>query len=189
MKSQKVLLIDNYDSFTYNIFHYLEKIGVTITVCKNDEISWDLVEEHDKIVISPGPGLPKDAGKTMELIGRYINEKPMLGICLGMQAIAEYFGGTLYNQTQVKHGVREMITLKESRLYTNLPSNIYVGLYHSWAIDISNVTDLIPTAYSENNILMSMEHKSLPITAVQYHPESIMTDFGIDILKNFIEYY
>lgn len=189
MHPKKVLLIDNYDSFTYIIFHYLEKLEVPTVVVKNDELMVEEVEQFDKIIISPGPGLPQQAGKTNEVIASYHRKKPILGICLGMQALAEFFGGKLYNQKHVKHGVQEDVFLLESALYTNLPAKIKVGLYHSWAIQIDNVNDLKPTAFSENNVLMSLEHTSLPIVGVQYHPESIMTEKGLEIIANFIKYY
>ncbi len=184
-----LLLIDNYDSFTYNIVHYLEKLGHEVVVVKNDAIDFSIVANYDKIIISPGPGLPKDAGRLMELLEMFYTQKPILGICLGMQALVEFFGGSLYNQPHVKHGVKEKVSILSSRLYAGLPQTFEVGLYHSWAVDVTYAPSLIRTASSENEIIMSVEHESLPIVGIQYHPESIMTDNGLAILHNFLEYY
>lgn len=186
---QKILLIDNYDSFTFNLVHYIEQLDEQVTVVRNDQIDFEKVADFDKIVLSPGPGLPSESGKMPELIARFFDKKPILGICLGMQALAEFFGGKLYNQKEVKHGVSEKITVKPSRLYEGIEGEINVGLYHSWAVDLNTATDLIATAFSEQNILMSFDHLQLPVAGVQYHPESVMTENGLQILGNFLEKY
>ncbi len=183
----KVLLLDNFDSFTYNLFHYLEALDCDVTVARNNAISIEEIASFDKIVLSPGPGLPSDAGIMMEIIENYVFQKPILGVCLGMQALCEYFGGTLYNQPIVKHGVIEKCKHnKKSKLFINVPEIFDVGLYHSWATDISKINDLNETAFSENEILMAFEHAQLPVFGVQFHPESLMTTQGRDIIKNFL---
>jgi anthranilate synthase component 2 len=183
----KVLLLDNFDSFTYNLFHYLEALDCDVTVARNNAISTEEIAFFDKIVLSPGPGLPSEAGKMMEIISHYATSKPILGVCLGMQALGEYFGGQLYNQSVVKHGVAEKCrhTL-ESKLFYQVPELFEVGLYHSWAVDISKAKELTAIAHSENQILMAFEHQTLPIFGVQFHPESLMTEAGKAILQNFI---
>lgn len=186
---QKILLIDNYDSFTFNLVHYIEQLGGEVTVVRNDQVDLKKVAEFEKIVLSPGPGLPSESGKMPELIARFFDKKPILGICLGMQALAEFFGGKLYNQTEVKHGVSEKITIKSSRLYEGIKGEMNVGLYHSWAVDLSTAENLIATAFSEKNVLMSFEHNQLPLAGVQYHPESVMTENGLRIIGNFLEKY
>jgi anthranilate synthase component 2 len=183
----KVLLLDNFDSFTYNLFHYLEALDCDVTVARNNAISIEEIAFFDKIVLSPGPGLPSDAGKMSEIINFYASSKPILGVCLGMQALGEYFGAKLYNQSVVKHGVSEKcIHNFKSKLLHHVPAIFEVGLYHSWAVDISAKSELKATAYSENGILMAFEHQTLPIYGVQFHPESLMTKDGKTILQNFI---
>lgn len=190
MTQKNTILIDNYDSFTFNIVHYLEQLNANVTVVKNDEVVVSEVENYDVIILSPGAGLPSEAGKIMQVIERYYAKKPILGICLGMQAIAEFFGGKLYNQAVVKHGISELIDVtKTCKLYTGLEKQITVGLYHSWAVSIDENSVLLPTSFSENKVLMSLEHKHYPIAGVQYHPESIMTKNGLEILGNFLKYY
>jgi anthranilate synthase component II len=185
----QILLVDNYDSFTYNLLHYLESIDeVEVSVRMNDEIDLLEIEKFDAIVLSPGPGLPKDSGKLMEVISTAISlKKPILGVCLGMQALGEHFGAKLYNQTQVKHGVAEKCELIfASPLFENIPLSFNVGLYHSWAVDIDKIDCLEALAYSENNVLMAFQNKEKRIFAVQFHPESILTEHGFTLMKNFI---
>ena len=183
----KVLLLDNFDSFTFNLFHYLEGLDCAVTVARNNAVSLEEIALFDKIVLSPGPGLPKDAGIMMELISEYADKKPMLGVCLGMQAIGEHFGGRLYNQPEVKHGVPEIcIHNGENKLFSGIPERSEVGLYHSWAVDLAEASQLKATAYSENQVLMAFEHESLPVAGVQFHPESLMTRFGKQMIRNFI---
>jgi len=185
----KVLILDNYDSFTYNLFHYLKGNVSDVTVKRNDEISVDAIDEYSHIVISPGPGLPKDAGILMEVLVRYSTSKSILGICLGLQAIVEHFGGELYNQKIVKHGLQEEIHIlnSESGLFKGFDNTIEVGLYHSWAAKKETLpVELEITAEGKTGVIMALQHKILPISAVQFHPESILTPSGKKIIKNWI---
>lgn len=186
----KVLILDNYDSFTHNLFHYLKGFTSDVTVKRNDEISVEEVDTYSHLVISPGPGLPKDAGILTEVLSRYSDFKPILGICLGLQAIAVHFGGKLYNQKNVKHGLQEEIQLlnTESGLFKGFNPSINVGLYHSWAAQEDSLSEELKiTAKSKTGVIMALEHQSLPISAVQFHPESILTPNGKQIIKNWID--
>jgi anthranilate synthase component II len=183
----KVLLIDNFDSFTFNIVHYLEAINCDVKVVRNNEIDFQEVAFFDKIILSPGPALPKDTAGMMELISKFYDKKPILGVCLGMQALAEFFNESLYNLRSVKHGVQEKIELNtNSILFKKFPQSIQVGLYHSWAVKLKSSENFSETAWSKNEILMAIEHKNFPLYGVQFHPESILTDFGKEIFTNFI---
>lgn len=184
----KVLLVDNFDSFTYNIAHYLEQCGVSLTIWDNLSVKISDLDQFDAVVLSPGPGLPDTAGLLMKTIEKVVElQIPMLGVCLGMQAIGSYFGATLYNQKEVKHGVATNIqVIQDSVLYENCPTNFQVGLYHSWAVDVSTSEELNATALSSEAVVMSCEHLHLPIYGVQFHPESILTENGIIIIRNFI---
>lgn len=157
-------------------------------VFRNEEIPFERIMDYDGIVLSPGPGLPSEAGDLMKLIETHIFNKPIFGVCLGFQAIAEHFKGVLFNQHELRHGVSRLCNLDtESKLFRDLPHQIHVGLYHSWCVDKTSLPDeLIQTAYSEDEILMAFEHASLPICGVQFHPESIMTEHGKQIVENFI---
>ncbi len=182
-----ILIIDNYDSFTYNLVHYFEELNCKVDVIRNDQINLKDIEKYTAIVLSPGPGLPKDAGLLLDVITKFYQTKPILGVCLGMQALAEFFGGRLYNQQEVKHGVSEKCKQNyPNKLFTNLNEFFEVGLYHSWAIDLGEIECLNVTATSENKVLMALEHKSLPIVGVQFHPESILTPKGKEMILNFI---
>jgi anthranilate synthase component 2 len=184
----KILVLDNYDSFTYNLVHYIEGFDVSVDVVFNDEVNLDLIPTYDKIVLSPGPGLPNEAGKLMEVIERCAGQLPILGVCLGFQAIIEHFGGTLFNQKEVKHGLAEEIRInRPSRLFEGTADRFQIGLYHSWAAEPSNFpNNLRITGISEHNTIMAFEHKNLPICGVQFHPESILSQFGHKIVENFI---
>ncbi len=186
----KILVIDNYDSFTYNLVQYLREITKDeISIFRNDAISVEDVNNYDCIVLSPGPGLPKDAGHMPDIIQKYKNKKPILGVCLGHQAIGEAFGGKLKNLDQVYHGLSTNIYVsdKSEPLYNNLPETLEVGRYHSWVIDEMHCPEcLLVTSKSPDGAIMSIRHKSLPIFGVQYHPESIMTPDGKKILSNFL---
>jgi len=168
--------------------HYFEQLDAEITVVNNLDIDPLDILNYDACVLSPGPGLPKEAGKLMDVIDVAVkNELPLLGVCLGMQAIAEYFGDELYNQQVVKHGTTTVIqTQNDSVLYAGLPEEFKVGLYHSWAVKLKTDSPLIPTATSTDDVLMSLQHKELPIYAVQYHPESILSENGLVVLGNFL---
>lgn len=186
----KILVIDNYDSFTYNLVQYLQEITADeVSIFRNDKISISDVNNYDCIVLSPGPGVPKNAGNMPEIIQTYKSKKPILGVCLGHQAIGEAFGAELKNLEQVYHGLATdiHITHKEEPLYQNLPKVIEVGRYHSWVIDENKCPDcLLVTSKSPDGAIMSIRHETLPIYGVQYHPESIMTPQGKEILSNFL---
>lgn len=181
---QRILLIDNYDSFTHNLSHYLEGEGVHVDVVLNDQFDRTSLDQYDKIVLSPGPGLPKDAGVLLDVIRLAAGKKPVLGVCLGMQAIAEFLGGHLFNQEVVRHGVAEVIEVYDSILFKGLSSEIEVGLYHSWAIDADG--DYQVSAKSKNGIIMALENVDQKLYGVQFHPESILTKDGRAILRNFL---
>ncbi len=168
--------------------HYIEGFNVTVDVFYNDQINIELVESYDKIVLSPGPGLPVDAGILMDVIAKFHPTKPILGVCLGFQALVEFYGGTLYNQEFVKHGVAEMANFNQnSRLFKNTADQFKVGLYHSWAANLENFPkELKITGTSENDVLMAFEHEYLPIAGVQFHPESILSEHGFRIVENFL---
>ena len=184
----KILLIDNYDSFTYNVVHYLEGFDADVDVVFNDQIPFDNIMNYDKIVISPGPGLPNESGNLMPFISKFYNKIPILGICLGFQALVEFFGGKIYNQNEVKHGVAEQCYFKtDSKLFKDTPQHFKIGLYHSWAAKKSSFPNCLNiTATSEHEVIMAFEHANLPICGVQFHPESIMTENGHQIIKNFL---
>ena len=184
----KVLIVDNYDSFTFNLFHLVDGLGAEVVVKRNDDINLNEIAQFDKIILSPGPGLPQESEGMMQLIRHWIDQRPFLGVCLGMQALAVHFGDDLMNLKEVKHGVQTIACqVNESKLLTNIDSNFKVGLYHSWAIECKTNSPLIVTSRSESGIIMSVEHKMLPVYGVQFHPESILTENGREILNNFLE--
>ncbi len=185
----KILLIDNYDSFTYNLVHYLEAFDARVTVWRNNEIDFNQVNKFDFYVLSPGPGLPKDSGDLMKFISVAAGKKPMLGVCLGFQALVEFYGGTIFNQQKVKHGVSEKCFVKKTgKLFREIPENFQIGLYHSWAANPETFpSDLKITAVSENNTIMAFEHESKPVYGVQFHPESVLTEHGKKIIENFLK--
>ena len=187
---KKVLIIDNYDSFTYNLVHAVEEIiGTEVTVKKNDQLTLDEIEPFEYIILSPGPGLPDEAGLLKEIIGTYKDSKKIFGVCLGLQAIAEVYGCSLKNLKQVYHGIKSEIAVtdRESLVYKNIASPLEAGRYHSWVIDEDTlVSELKVTSRESNGQIMSIEHQSDKVYAVQYHPESIMTPMGNQILENFL---
>lgn len=188
----KLLLVDNYDSFTYNLAHYFEEIALMPKVVRNDEVRESDLEESSHIIISPGPGLPADAGVILNIINNYSQTKAILGICLGAQAIAQVYGAKLYNQNEVAHGVQRKVYQEESLenwLFKGLPKVFKVGLYHSWAIQPSPKFEesFKPIAYRENGVLMAFEHQSLALAGIQFHPESILTEGGKQMLKNWLD--
>lgn len=188
----RILLLDNYDSFTYNLYHYLDSEGKhSIDVVRNDEIQVEEVAKFDKIVLSPGPGLPKDAGKMMEVIAAYHNSKSFLGVCLGHQALFEFFGGKLKNLDTVVHGQSKTIKVTEpkDRLFSNLPSEFKVGRYHSWVIDRKTLPEnIIISSEDIDGEAMSYYHKNFDIHCVQFHPESILSEHGHAMIKNWLDY-
>lgn len=184
----KVLVIDNYDSFTYNLVHYLEDLNCEVTVVRNDKLTLDDVEPFDKIVLSPGPGLPDEAGLLKPIIERFAPTKSILGVCLGQQAIGEVFGGSLINLEDVYHGVatKVNITVDDESLFNGLDKEIEVGRYHSWVVSPDLPECLEATSFDENGQIMSLRHKVYDVKGVQYHPESVLTPKGKQILKNWI---
>jgi anthranilate synthase component II len=190
MKKQRILVIDNYDSFVYNIVHYLKEMGCTVEVVRNDQFELSVLKNYDRIVLSPGPGIPSEAGRLMEAIA-YLktldNPIPVLGVCLGHQAIAASFGDQLLNLTTVFHGLSSTINIDTSQpIYRGLGPQIEVGRYHSWVIAGSEGTGLIVSATDAEGTVMSFSHESLPFIGVQYHPESVLTPDGYQILTNWI---
>lgn len=191
----RILVFDNYDSFTYNLVHLVEKIThQKVDVFRNDEIALEKVADYDKIILSPGPGIPEEAGLLLPLIKMYAPTKSMLGVCLGHQAIGQAFGGTLTNLSTVYHGVATPITINNEELRINnslfhgLPSSIEVGRYHSWVVDVKGFpTDLEITATDENGYIMALQHKTYDVQGVQFHPESVLTPDGEIIIRNWLK--
>ena len=186
---EKILVIDNYDSFTYNLVHYLQDLDCDVTVKRNDKLSLEDVEAFDKILLSPGPGIPDEAGLLKAIIKRYGPSKSILGICLGQQAIAEVYGGRIQNLDTVYHGVATSIRRinEDEVLYQGLPRELEVGRYHSWVVSKEIPETLVITALDEKGEIMSLRHREFDVRAVQYHPESILTPHGKQLLKNWIK--
>jgi len=186
---KNIVIIDNYDSFTYNLVHYLEDLNCTVSVFRNDEFELDELGKFDKILLSPGPGLPSDAGLLKDVISTYAGTKSILGICLGQQAIGEVFGGNLINLSKVYHGVasKVQIIVRDELLFNGLENEIEVGRYHSWVISKENFPpDLEITSIDENGEIMSIRHKKFDVKGLQYHPESVLTPDGKKILENWV---
>ena len=182
-----ILVIDNYDSFTFNLVHYLEELNCEVTVKRNDQFEMDEVAVFDKIVLSPGPGIPDEAGMLKPVIEKYAKTIPMLGVCLGHQAIAEVFGGTLTNLSTVFHGVSSSMTiLREDPIFADLPKSIEVGRYHSWVVDKPLPKGFIILAEEENGQVMAFKHEKYPLYGVQFHPESVLTPQGKKMLENWV---
>jgi anthranilate synthase component 2 len=186
---EKILVIDNYDSFTYNLVHYLQDLDCDVTVKRNDKLSLEDVDAFDKILLSPGPGIPDEAGLLKPIIERYGPSKSILGICLGQQAIAEVYGGRIQNLDTVYHGVATSIKRvnEDEVLYQGLPRELEVGRYHSWVVSKEIPEILEITAVDEQGEIMSLRHREFDVRAVQYHPESILTPHGKQLLKNWIK--
>ena len=186
---QKILLLDNYDSFTYNLSHYVNYFDNTsVDVFRNDQISLSAIEKYDAIILSPGPGLPNNAGIQMQLLNSYYNKKKILGVCLGLQAIVEYFGGRLVNLDKVLHGVKyETRVVIKGNLFEKIPGVFMSGRYHSWVADKSHFPDSLQiTATDSQGEVMALQHKTLPVYGVQFHPESVLTEYGLEIIGNWI---
>ena len=194
----KIVIIDNYDSFTYNLSHLLKELGAEVTVYRNDKFQMEQLEAFDKIVLSPGPGIPSEAGLLLDVIKAYAGKKPILGVCLGHQAIGESFGGKLTNIGQVMHGVATPVEVKMSRsegvdacdyLFEGLPNRFDVGRYHSWVVDQAGFPDCLEvTSVSDDGFIMSLRHKEYDIRGIQYHPESVLTPDGKTILGNWLRH-
>ena len=190
----KILVFDNYDSFTYNLVHLVEKITHTrVDVCRNDQLPLEKVEDYDKIILSPGPGIPEEAGLLLPLIRAYASRKSILGVCLGHQAIGEAFGGQLTNLSAVYHGVATPVmtgkknNLAVSPLFNGLPDQFMVGRYHSWIVNEETFpAELEITARDEHGFIMALQHKTYDIQGVQFHPESVLTPEGEQILRNWL---
>jgi anthranilate synthase component 2 len=189
--TMKILVFDNYDSFTYNLVHLVKKlVKDDVDVYRNDEIPLEKVAEYNKIILSPGPGVPSEAGMLLPLIKQYAQSKSILGVCLGHQAIGEAFGGSLVNLTTVYHGVAHPCKLQvnDSPLFKGLPQSFPVGRYHSWVIKNDDFPkELEVTAVDENGYIMALQHRTLDIQGVQFHPESVLTPDGEKIIKNWLE--
>lgn len=184
----KVIVIDNYDSFTYNLVHYLEDLGCTVTVKRNDQLQLEDIEPFDKIVLSPGPGIPDEAGLLKPIIEAYAKTKPILGVCLGHQAIGEVFGGTLANLDKVYHGVATPVeVVQEDPLFEGLGKSFEVGRYHSWVVQTPLPEDLVLLAQESNGQVMAMRHKTYDLYGVQFHPESILSPDGKQLLNNWLK--
>jgi len=186
----KVLVVDNYDSFVYNIVHLLYEIGVAeIEVVKNDQLDFSYINQFDKIVLSPGPGIPKNAGMMPQLLKEFASTKSILGICLGHQAIAEHFGTDLINLSEPLHGIASEIEIvKEDYLFENLPKHFKIGHYHSWVVSEAISDELEILAKDELGNIMAIKHKKYDVRGLQFHPESILTENGKTILINWINH-
>ena len=191
----KILVFDNYDSFTYNLVHLVEKIiHEKVDVYRNDQIAMEKVKEYDRIILSPGPGIPEEAGLLLPLIKEYASSKSILGVCLGHQAIGQAFGGELINLSSVFHGVATPVKVNgeklkvKSELFEGLPEIIEVGRYHSWVVSKENFpNELEITAEDENGMIMGLQHKKYDVQGVQFHPESVLTPMGEQIMRNWLK--
>lgn len=186
----KILVIDNYDSFVYNLVHYIREFVDDVTVWRNDQFELEDVAAFDKIVLSPGPGIPEEAGLLKAVVERFAPTKSMLGVCLGQQAIGEVFGGSLINLDQVFHGVGTHVErlVDDEPLFAGLPKNFQVGRYHSWVVARENFPqDLEITAVDESGQIMALRHKKYDLRGVQFHPESVLTPHGKSMIKNWLK--
>ncbi|MEO9210751.1 MAG: aminodeoxychorismate/anthranilate synthase component II [Ginsengibacter sp.] len=191
----KILIFDNYDSFTYNLVHIVEKLKNTkVDVFRNDEIELEQIQQYDKIILSPGPGLPAQSGLLIPLIKEFASSKSILGVCLGQQAIAEAFGGSLMNLKTVFHGVATSIKVNSGRtsrvndIFRDLPNELVVGRYHSWVVNKKDFPkELRITAEDEDREIMALEHPKYDLQAVQFHPESVMTPEGEQMISNWLK--
>jgi len=184
----RILIVDNYDSFTFNLYHYVKQFNFDVEVLKNDKIKLNDIKLYDKIILSPGPGLPSEHHNLFEIIKKSIN-KPLLGVCLGHQAIAEFFGAKLVNLSSVNHGISSLISIiNDDYIFDNISKEINVGLYHSWVIDKNNFPACLKiTSVNSDGFISSYKHISLDIRGVQFHPESILTENGLKMIENWIK--
>ena len=185
----KILVLDNYDSFTYNLVYILRQLADHVEVHRNDKITLEAVADYDKILLSPGPGIPSEAGILQELVRTYAPTKSILGVCLGHQGIGEVFGATLLNMPEVLHGIanKTIVTDPSERLFNGLPSEFMVGRYHSWTVVGATVPDSMTiTAVDEQNNVMALAHKTYDVRGVQFHPESVLTQHGQQMLANWL---
>ena len=186
----RIVIIDNYDSFTYNLAHLVKELGAEVEVLRNDQFQIEDLLPYDKIILSPGPGIPSEAGLLLDVIRQYAPIKPILGVCLGHQAIGEYFGGHLTNLSQVFHGVSSTVSVTTPDYISNeLPDHIEVGRYHSWVVDTQAFPDCLEiTSVSEEGQIMSLRHRQYDVRGIQYHPESVLTPDGQKIISNWLEH-
>ena len=184
----KTVIIDNYDSFTYNLSHLVKELGAEVSVVRNDRFNLDDIDAFDKIILSPGPGIPSEAGLLLDVIRRYAGRKPILGVCLGHQAIGEAFGGTLENLSEVFHGVATPChIIAEDPLFKGIAPEFEVGRYHSWVVSRENFPDCLEiTAVSDEGQVMALRHRTMEIHGIQFHPESVLTPEGRIIIQNFL---
>lgn len=187
-KAIKILVIDNYDSFTYNLVHYLEEMDCDVTVVRNDQFKLEEVDSFDKILLSPGPGIPDEAGLLKDVIREYGPHKSILGVCLGQQAIGEVYGGKIINLNSVFHGVSTVVkpTVGNEKMFEGLNDSFEVGRYHSWVVAKPLPEDLEITSLDENGQIMSLRHKKYDVKGVQFHPESVLTPDGKKMLRNWV---
>ena len=184
----KIVIIDNYDSFTYNLSHLVKELGADVTVLRNDQFTLPQLQPFDRIILSPGPGIPSEAGLLLDVIRTYAGHKPMLGVCLGHQAIGEVFGAQLVNLSEVFHGVAtEGTQLGNDPIFAGLPRRITMERYHSWVVDKESLPDTLEiTALSDEGQIMALRHRSYNIHGIQFHPESVLTPQGHDIVRNWM---
>jgi anthranilate synthase component 2 len=186
----KIVVIDNYDSFTYNLVHAIKKIsGLPVDVFRNDEIALEDLDRYDKIVLSPGPGIPEEAGLLLDIIKKYAPTKSILGVCLGNQAIGEAFGGSLTNMNRVLHGIATPVTKTEvpTILFDGLPDTFQVGRYHSWIVNEADLPECLQvTSYDDKGMIMSLKHTTFDVEGVQFHPESVLTPLGEKMIENWL---
>ena len=185
----KTVIIDNYDSFTYNLSHLVKELGADVTVLRNDRFELPQLAQFDDIILSPGPGIPSEAGLLLDVILTYASRKPMLGVCLGHQAIGEAFGATLTNLQDVFHGVATPCHIAASDpIFKGLPQEITVGRYHSWVVSRDGLPSCLEiTALSEEGQIMALRHRDYPVHGIQFHPESVLTPQGRTIIDNFLK--
>ena len=184
-----VVIKDNYDSFTYNLAHQEKELGAKVDVLRNDQFKIEELEQYDKIILSPGPGVPEEAGLLLDVIRTYSGKKPILGVCLGEQAIGQVFGGRLVNLSKVFHGVQTDIQLTEpDYIFRGLPARIPVGRYHSWVVDTENFPETLAiTAVSPEGQIMALKHREYDVRGIQFHPESVLTPDGKQIMANWLQ--
>lgn len=186
----KIVIIDNYDSFTYNLSHLVKEAGAEVTVLRNDQFQMEELEQFDKILLSPGPGVPQEAGLLLDVIRNYAGRKPILGVCLGEQAIGEVFGGKLINLTEVYHGIQSPVKIiADDYLFNGLPTEIPVGRYHSWVVDNNDFPECLQiTAVSPEGYIMALRHKTMDVHGIQFHPESVLTPDGKQMIRNWLNH-